>query len=128
MNPRQTRTDSKQGGKTLFVIVWAPADTWGQFGLGDGAESCLRQVTKVRRVGTAAPLSLGVPQPRWEPRAVPEAGPSGTAAPRAPAQLLLNGAAVEKLLPAAAGAAAWPGAGPGAGGFAGLHKAPIIQG
>ncbi|KAM7030198.1 uncharacterized protein M8220_013160 [Acridotheres tristis] len=47
---------------------------------------------------------------------------------RAPAQLLLNGAAVEKLLPAVAGAAAWPGAGPGAGGLAGLHKAPIIQG
>lgn len=124
MNPRQTRTHTKQRGKALFVIAWAPRDTCGPFGLRGGAGPCPRQVTGVCRVVTQPPLRPGVPQPRREPRAVPEAGPQGSSAIPTPAQLSLNGAAVEKPLPAVAGGR--PGTGGVRGAAQGSHYPGVI--
>lgn len=76
MNPRQTRTDPKQGGKTLFVIVWAPTDTCGQFGS--------RVVSQAGHHGLASvsPSPAGSPvlSPRRGPRASQRSQPSPRAA------------------------------------------------
>lgn len=76
MNPRQTRTDPKQGGKTLFVIVCAPTDTWGQFGS--------RVVSQAGHHGLQgwhpSPAGSPVLSPRRGPRASQRSQPSPRAA------------------------------------------------
>lgn len=110
------------------TVCHCPTDTWGRFGLG--AEQARVQAGPQGLQGShPSPAEPLCPPAPLEPRVVPEAGPQGIAAirGRAPAQLLLNGAAVE-LFPAVAGAAAWPGAGPGAGDSPSCTRLPLSRG